>query len=131
MSAGSPWPLALGAGAVFGTLGSAGFVYWRLMRVKDGADTLFTSVSDGPDRPLTRLLDSASRRDFIYLVILLALFGRSNWFLVMAGIGAPIYFLLVLFAARSRGSLGEAASGGRAGRKSMSARWAGDARADL
>jgi phosphatidylglycerophosphate synthase len=100
LSAGSPWPLALGAGAVLGTLGSAGFVYWRLMRSKDGGDTLFTSVSDAPGRPLTRLLDSASRRDFIYLVILLALFGRSSWFLVMAGIGAPIYFLLVLFAAR-------------------------------
>ncbi|HEY1862661.1 MAG TPA: hypothetical protein VGG77_03035, partial [Roseiarcus sp.] len=58
---------------------------------------------ESPDRPLTRLLDSASRRDFIYLVILLALFGRSNWFLVMAGIGAPIYFLLVLLAARPEG----------------------------
>jgi phosphatidylglycerophosphate synthase len=100
LAADSPWPLALGAGAVLGTLGSAGFVYWRLMRSKDGGDTLFTSVSDTPERPLTRLLDSASRRDFIYLVILLALFGRSNWFLVMAGIGAPIYFFLVLFASR-------------------------------
>ena len=100
LAADSPWPLALGAGAVLGTLGSAGFVYWRLMRSKDGGDTLFTSVSDAPERPLTRLLDSASRRDFIYLVILLALFGRSNWFLVMAGIGAPIYFFLVLFASR-------------------------------
>ena len=107
LSAGSAWPLALGAGAVLGTLGSAGFVYWRLMRSKDGGDTLFTSVSDAPERPLTRLLDSASRRDFIYLVILLALFGWSNWFLVMAGIGAPIYFFLVLFAARPQGSLGE------------------------
>ncbi len=105
LSAESPWPLALGAGAVLGTLGSAGFVYWRLMRGKDGGETLFTSVSAEPGRPLTRLLDSASRRDFIYLVILLALFGRSNWFLVMAGIGAPIYFVLVLFAARPQASL--------------------------
>ena len=104
LSADSAWPLALGAGAVLGTLGSAGFVYWRLMRSKDGDETLFTSVSDAPERPLTRLLDSASRRDFIYLVILLALFGRSNWFLVLAGIGAPIYFFLVLFAARPRPS---------------------------
>jgi phosphatidylglycerophosphate synthase len=102
LAAGSLWPLALGAGAVLGTLGSAGFVYWRLMRFKDGGDTLFTSVSDSPEGPLTRLLDSASRRDFIYLVILLALFGRSNWFLVMAGIGAPIYFILVLFASRPK-----------------------------
>ena len=110
LAAGAIWPLWLGAGAVLGTLGSAGFVYWRLIRSKDGGDTLFTSVSDAPERPLTRLLDSASRRDFIYLVILLALFGRSNWFLVMAGIGAPIYFFLVLFAARQQRSLGEAGS---------------------
>jgi 1L-myo-inositol 1-phosphate cytidylyltransferase / CDP-L-myo-inositol myo-inositolphosphotransferase len=104
LSAGALWPLWLGAGAVLGTLGSAGFVYWRLMRFKDGGDTLFTSVSESPDRPLTRLLDSASRRDFIYLVILLALFGRSNWFLLMAGIGAPIYLVLVLLAARPQAS---------------------------
>ena len=49
---------------------------------------------------LARLLGSASRRDFIYPVILLALFGKSNWFLALAGIGAPIYFFLVLLAAR-------------------------------
>jgi phosphatidylglycerophosphate synthase len=101
----SVWPLWLGAAAVIGTLGSAGFVYWRLMRFKDGGDTLFTSVSDAPERLLTRLLDGASRRDFIYIVILLALFGRSNWFLVMAGIGAPVYFLLVLLAARPQASV--------------------------
>jgi phosphatidylglycerophosphate synthase len=107
LAAGAIWPLWLGAGAVLGTLGSAGFVYCRLMRSKDSGDTMFTSVSNAPERPLTRLLDSASRRDFIYLVILLALFGRSNWFLVMAGIGAPVYFFLVLLAARPQGSLGE------------------------
>jgi phosphatidylglycerophosphate synthase len=111
LAAGTGWPLALGAGAVFGTLGSAGFVYWRLMRLKDGGDTLFTSVSESPDRPLARLLDSASRRDFIYLVILLALFGRSNWFLVMAGIGAPIYLVLVLLAARQPALRGLEGSG--------------------
>jgi hypothetical protein len=105
LAAGALWPLWLGAGAVFGTLGSAGFVYWRLMRMKDGVDTLFTSMSDSPEGPLTWLLDSTSRRDFIYLVILLALFGRSNWFLVMAGIGAPIYFVLVLLAGRPQASL--------------------------
>jgi 1L-myo-inositol 1-phosphate cytidylyltransferase / CDP-L-myo-inositol myo-inositolphosphotransferase len=112
LSAGAIWPLALGAAAILGTLGSAGFVYWRLMRLKDGGQTLFTSVSDAPERPLTRLLDSASRRDFIYLVILLALFGKSNWFLVMAGIGAPVYFVLVLLAARPRASMEGLEEGG-------------------
>jgi 1L-myo-inositol 1-phosphate cytidylyltransferase / CDP-L-myo-inositol myo-inositolphosphotransferase len=97
------WPLLLGAAAVLGTLGSAGLVYWRLMRPKDGGGSLFTSVSAEPERPLARVLDAASRRDFIYLVLLLALAGRSHWFLLLAGLGAPIYFCLVLVvAARER-----------------------------
>jgi hypothetical protein len=45
------------------------------------------------------MLDAASRRDFIYLVVILALFGKSNWFLVLAAVGAPIFFLLLLFLA--------------------------------
>ena len=104
-AASAPWPLLLGAGAVIGTLGSAGVVYWRLMREKDGDGSLFTSVSAEPERPLARVLDAASRRDFIYLVALLALAGKSNWFVSLAGIGAPIYCLLVVFlAARERRS---------------------------
>jgi phosphatidylglycerophosphate synthase len=102
-SAAAAWPLFLGAAAVFGTLGSAGFVYWRLMRLKDEGGALFTSVSAAPERPLARLLDAASRRDFVYLVIILALTGRSNWFLLLTALGAPIYFSLVIFlAARER-----------------------------
>jgi 1L-myo-inositol 1-phosphate cytidylyltransferase / CDP-L-myo-inositol myo-inositolphosphotransferase len=99
LAAAAGWPLLLGAAAVLGTLGSAGFVYWRLMRAKDDRGPLFTSVSAAPQRPLARLLDAASRRDFIYLIVLLALAGRSNWFLLMAALGAPIYFFLVLFLA--------------------------------
>jgi phosphatidylglycerophosphate synthase len=99
LAAGAAWPLSLGAAAVLGTLGSAGLVYWRLMRAKDGDSTLFTSVSAEPERPLVRMLDAASRRDFIYLVIALALAGKSNWFLLLAAIGAPIYFFLVVFVA--------------------------------
>jgi phosphatidylglycerophosphate synthase len=99
LAAAASWPLLLGAAAVLGTLGSAGFVYWRLMRAKDDRGPLFTSVSAAPERPLARLLDAASRRDFIYLIVLLALAGRSNWFLLMAALGAPVYFFLVLFLA--------------------------------
>ncbi len=102
-AAGAAWPLALGASAALGTLGSAGFVYWRLMRPKRDAGPQFTSVSAEPERPLARALDAASRRDFIYLVLILALFGKSSWFLVLAAIGAPIYLLLLLvLAARER-----------------------------
>ena len=103
LSAAAPWPLWLGAAAVLGALGSAGLVYWRLMRVKVDGGALFTSVSAEPGRPLARALDSASRRDFVYLVLLLALAGRSQWFLLLAALGAPIYFCLLLFlAARER-----------------------------
>ena len=98
-SAVAAWPLLLGAAAVLGTLGSAGFVYWRLMRLKDDGGALFTSVSATPERPLARLLDAASRRDFIYLVLILALIGKSNWFLLLAAVGAPIFFFLVVFLA--------------------------------
>jgi phosphatidylglycerophosphate synthase len=102
-SAAAVWPLLLGAAAVLGTLGAAGFVYWRTMRLNFGAGALFRSVSAAPERPLARLLDAASRRDFVYLVIILALIGRSNWFLFLAAVGAPTYFFMVIFlAARER-----------------------------
>jgi 1L-myo-inositol 1-phosphate cytidylyltransferase / CDP-L-myo-inositol myo-inositolphosphotransferase len=104
LTAGAGWPLLLGAAAVLGALGSAGLVYWRLMRGKDDGGALFTSVSADPGRPLARALDSASRRDFIYLVLLLALAGKSNWFLVLAALGAPIYFCLLVFLAAREGS---------------------------
>lgn len=93
------WPLLLGAAAVLGNLGSAGLVYWRMMRAKDVTGPLYTSVSALPDRSLARLLDALSRRDFIYLVLALALFGKANWFLLLASVGAPIYFLLLVFLA--------------------------------
>jgi phosphatidylglycerophosphate synthase len=99
LSAAASWPLLLGAAAVLGNLGSAAFVYWQLMRVKDDGGPLFTSVSTAPDRRLARLLDAASRRDFIYLVLILALLGKSNWFLLLASLGAPIFFFLLVFLA--------------------------------
>ena len=99
LSAAASWPLLLGAAAILGNLGSAAFVYWQLMRVKNDSGPLFTSVSTAPDRRLARLLDAASRRDFIYLVLILALLGKSNWFLLLASLGAPIFFFLLVFLA--------------------------------
>ena len=96
---GQAWPLLLGAAAVLGNMASAGLVYWRAMRTKDDAGPLYTSVSTLPGRRLTRLLDALSRRDFIYLVVALALVGNANWFLLLASLGAPTYFFLLLFLA--------------------------------
>ena len=99
LSIGASWPLLLGAAAAIGNLGSAWFVYWRTMHTKKDSGPLFTSVSTVPGQTLARMLDAASRRDFIYLVLILALFGKSDWFLVLAAAGAPIFFLLLLFVA--------------------------------
>ncbi len=100
---GQTWPLLFGAAAVMGTLGSAGFVYWRVMRPKTGSGPLYTSVSAEPSKRFAQILDALSRRDFIYLVIALALFGRADWFLLLTALGAPTFFLLLVFlAARER-----------------------------
>jgi phosphatidylglycerophosphate synthase len=99
LSIGASWPLLLGVAAALGNLGSAWFVYWRVMHTKRDSGPLFTSVATVPGQTLARMLDAASRRDFIYLVLFLALFGKSNWFLVLAAAGAPIFFLLLLFLA--------------------------------
>jgi 1L-myo-inositol 1-phosphate cytidylyltransferase / CDP-L-myo-inositol myo-inositolphosphotransferase len=99
LSVGALWPSLLGVAAALGNLGSAWLVYWRVMRPKKDDGPLFTSVVAAPGQSLARMLDAASRRDFIYLVVILALFGKSNWFLVLAAVGAPIFFLLLLFLA--------------------------------
>jgi phosphatidylglycerophosphate synthase len=91
---GQAWPLALGALAVAGTLASAGFVYAKTMRQpKEGP--LFTSVATA-ETPLSRVADALSRRDFIYLVLALSLFGKASWFLLLSAAGAPIFFLVLV-----------------------------------
>jgi 1L-myo-inositol 1-phosphate cytidylyltransferase / CDP-L-myo-inositol myo-inositolphosphotransferase len=99
LSVGALWPSLLGVAAALGNLGSAWLVYWRVMRPKKDDGPLFTSVVAAPGQSLARMLDAASRRDFIYLVVILALFGKSNWFLVLAAVGAPIFFILLVFLA--------------------------------
>lgn len=99
MAAGASWPLALGAAAVLATLASAGFVYWRVMRPAVRPGPLYTSVARSNPGPLARLLDTLSRRDFIYLVLLLSLFGKAAWFLALAAAGAPAFFVMLLVAA--------------------------------
>lgn len=99
MSIAAFWPLLLGLAAILGSLGSASIVYWRVMHTKKDDGPLFTSVATAPGHALARMLDAASRRDFIYLVLIFALFGKSSWFLVLAAIGAPVFFLLLIILA--------------------------------
>jgi phosphatidylglycerophosphate synthase len=102
-SSGSGWPLVLGIAAVFGTLGSASLVYWRTMRPKKGIGPLYTSVAKEPGKRFSQVLDAVSRRDFIYGVVVLALFGWVKYFLLLSAIGAPTFFFaLVYLAIRER-----------------------------
>lgn len=100
LATGAAWPLVLGTMAVAGAVGSAGFVYWHTMREKRSDGPLFTSVVRSPAPGLSRLLDALARRDFIYIIVLLSIFGKAVWFLVLAGIGAPIFLLLLLWTTR-------------------------------
>lgn len=94
---GSMWPLYFGAGAVVGTVGSALAVYVLTMRKKTGTGPLYTSVSTSKgDARLGKMLDDLSRRDFIYLVFAMSVFGQAHWFVAMTGIGAPVFLILVI-----------------------------------
>lgn len=97
------WPLYLALAAVTGTAGSAAAVYWFTLRGKTGSGPVYTSINAGPPDRLTKLMDDLSRRDFIYLVFGLALFGKASWFLALTAVGAPIFLLAILgLAARNR-----------------------------
>jgi len=93
---GEPWPLWVGASAILGNLASAAFVHRATMAARrPEGGPLFTNVSQRSSR-LSRVADELSRRDFIYLVLILSAFGKAHWFLVMAAVGAPIYFLVLV-----------------------------------
>lgn len=92
-ASGQTWPLVLGAMAVSGTVLGAGFIYVYAMRPRPSVGPLLTTVSPSHRSRLTEILDAVARRDFIYLVMVLALFGKGYWFLAPASVGTPLFFL--------------------------------------
>ena len=87
------WPLALGAVTVIATLGAAARQSRAIM--------LDTSV--GADATwIARFAEAFSHRDFIYLVIALSVFGKAHVFLLLASIGTPIFFALLLWVGARR-----------------------------
>jgi phosphatidylglycerophosphate synthase len=92
---GHRWPLVCGATAVIATAASASFVYWRTMTGrKDGP--LFTSVAVHQETTISRIADALSRRDFIYLVLIMSAFGVADWFVVSSAIAVPAFFLALV-----------------------------------
>ena len=90
-------PVILGFLAVSGTFLSAGMVYFKTMVRKKDDGPLYTSVSESQkDSAVVKVADYLSRRDFIYLVVILAFAGHLDWFLFMTAIGSPGFFILLL-----------------------------------
>jgi phosphatidylglycerophosphate synthase len=81
------WPLVLGTLAVAGT----------------GLSAVLVSQQSGvPSASGARLAEALANRDFIYLVIVLACFGKAHWFLVFVALGTPIFMMLVRWGAGRR-----------------------------
>jgi len=97
MSAHSTGPIVLAGLAVSATIVSAWIIFAHTMLDPAKSGPLYTSVSTSGPSALTRVADMLSRRDFIYLVVLLALLGQWHWFLVMTAIGTPLYAVMLLF----------------------------------
>lgn len=94
-ASGETWPLLLGLSAVAGTFASALFVYLRTMTgQKDGP--LYTSVALHRETTVTRIADALSRRDFIYIILILSFFGKAHWFVALAAVATPTYFLTLV-----------------------------------
>ncbi len=96
-AAGSSIALWCSGLAITGALLTAGLVYVMTMRPKKDEGPMYTSISRKEEKDRwVKIADYLSRRDFIYLVVLLAALGKAHWFLIMAAVGAPIFFLFTL-----------------------------------
>ena len=108
--------LWLGLLSCSGVLLSAGTVSWKILRHKTGEGNFFVSFAGDadlmeeksarkgqPKRDRLRDVDDfLARRDFIYLLVPLAAFGKLHWFLWASAVGGNLFFLslLVLYARR-------------------------------
>jgi phosphatidylglycerophosphate synthase len=93
LAIGARWPLVLGVIASVAMLAGAALMFTRTV-----ADQVTTPGGGAADR----LAGAMANRDFIYLVILTAAFGKATWCLVAATIGAPAFLVLVLWRDRLR-----------------------------
>lgn len=101
------WPLGLGGVAVASALLTAGFVYRQTREETTIAGPLFPDGGRKRADWLARMADMLVRRDFIYLVVLLSAAGKATWFLALAAVGTPIFFVVLVWIARAGAHRGE------------------------
>jgi len=96
VAAGSAWPLVLGGVTIASALATATLAASRFIGGEAAAAA----------SPAGRLAEALSHRDFIYLIVALAIFGKAHGFLVLAAVGTPSFLLLLLLASRARRTAG-------------------------
>ena len=100
--------LVAGVMAGVGVAGTALLIFRRIFAGK-GEEEVVTFISPGNDenpptkkqKLLARITDQVANRDFIYLVLILAVVDRIQWFLWLAAVGAPTYMIALFFLYRS------------------------------
>ena len=113
---GAAWPLVLGALAAATSLAAAALAA-RLASARRAAGTaepFFNGLTldvplSGGARILQRVEDFLTQRDFIYLLVLAALCRKEDLFLIAAGIGTPLFLLILLYLTLQTGALHGAA----------------------
>lgn len=95
LSAHAAWPLYVGVAAIISTVAAALVVAPRMVSPSGNAAA--------PRSHMARTADALANRDFIYLIVALATFGKAPWFIVFVAIGTPIFVLVRLWADRSPG----------------------------
>jgi len=75
-------------------------VYRQSVRWTSKGIPAFTSVVQSRTSAMSRIMDGLGNRDFIYLVLFLAAFGKAHWFLPLVAIGSPIFSLVLLYLSR-------------------------------
>jgi 1L-myo-inositol 1-phosphate cytidylyltransferase / CDP-L-myo-inositol myo-inositolphosphotransferase len=91
LAGGGVWPLVLGGVTIASALATAALAARRFI----GGEAAAAASAAG------RLAEALSHRDFIYLIVALAVFGKAHWFLILAGVGTPSFLIFFLLASRA------------------------------
>ncbi|MBI4345293.1 MAG: CDP-alcohol phosphatidyltransferase family protein, partial [Elusimicrobia bacterium] len=98
---GQPLYLGLAALASLASAGSAWLAFKNAFRPAADAPGFgglaSLPVHEGPAVALKRVEDALAQRDFIYLLVLVAIFGRQDLFLWCGAIGAPLFFIVLVY----------------------------------
>ena len=95
---GNLFPAFLSLVAVIGTFFSALLIYLSTMRDKRAEGPLYASVSRTKERTrLIKIADYLSRRDFIYLVVILAFYRHLDWFLIACAAGTLAFLSMLIW----------------------------------